>query len=152
MGKRLVVGGLIVDDAAKTPRVLAARRSTPPVGRWEFPGGKAEMTESPRAALAREIREELGVTPTIGQRLDPPSGGRWPISESLEMELWWCALDEVPSAGDSHDELTWLMAEELNTLNWLDADRAALPLVAAGLRVGRSIVTRGDCESDDAGQ
>lgn len=134
MGKRLVVGALIVDDQGQPTRVLAARRSTPPIGRWEFPGGKAEPGETPQKALVREIDEELHVTAIALQRLDPPNGGRWPISESLEMELWWCVVQSEPFPGDSHDQLKWLTAAELDTIDWLNADRDALPLVAAGLR------------------
>jgi len=47
-------------------RVLLAQRlpGTPYPGYWEFPGGKAEAGESMRAALDRELAEELGIEVT----------------------------------------------------------------------------------------
>ncbi|MGQ0525318.1 MAG: Nudix family hydrolase [Betaproteobacteria bacterium] len=44
-------------------RFLLAQRPSgkPYAGYWEFPGGKVEDGESPRAALSRELHEELGI-------------------------------------------------------------------------------------------
>jgi 8-oxo-dGTP diphosphatase len=48
---------------ARDGRVLLAQRPAGKAyaGYWEFPGGKIEPGESPREALARELREELGI-------------------------------------------------------------------------------------------
>ena len=54
------MAGVLLDGAG---RVLLAQR--PPgkhlAGFWEFPGGKLEAGETPPAALARELLEELGI-------------------------------------------------------------------------------------------
>ena len=55
-----VMAGLLLDT---TGRVLLAQRPTGKhlAGFWEFPGGKLEPGETPLAALARELQEELGI-------------------------------------------------------------------------------------------
>jgi 8-oxo-dGTP diphosphatase len=44
-------------------RLLLAQRpeGKTMAGLWEFPGGKVEAGESPQGALARELKEELGI-------------------------------------------------------------------------------------------
>lgn len=57
-----VAVGVIVDDRR---RVLLTRRADHQHqgGLWEFPGGKVEAGEALAAALARELSEELDITP-----------------------------------------------------------------------------------------
>lgn len=57
--------GLVCRDA--TGRVLLVRPAYKPT--WEIPGGAVEAGESPAMAVAREVREELGVTLPIGRLL-----------------------------------------------------------------------------------
>ena len=59
----------LVTDAAG--RVLFQRRPVDAMlgGMWEFPGGKVEPGETPAAACAREVREELGVTVEVGREV-----------------------------------------------------------------------------------
>ncbi|MGH8168261.1 MAG: NUDIX domain-containing protein, partial [Woeseiaceae bacterium] len=55
-----VVAGILRDRAG---RVLLAERQKDIKFNdlWEFPGGKREPSEMPEEALARELKEELGI-------------------------------------------------------------------------------------------
>ncbi|WP_042442492.1 (deoxy)nucleoside triphosphate pyrophosphohydrolase [Streptacidiphilus jiangxiensis] len=123
---RVVVGAALFD--ASGLRVLAARRSAPEAlaGRWEFPGGKVEPGETVSAALERELREELGVTARAGERLP----GAWEVRPGLELQIWTASLLEGdPQPLEDHDELRWLDASTLDSVDWLPQDRFALPHV-----------------------
>jgi len=132
---QLVVGAVIVDSLAHPRRVLATRRTRPTAlkGRWEFPGGKVEPDESAEAALVREVQEELDVTLMLGEEL-APSGRDWPISDRLSLRIFFAEIFiGTPRPGESHDQMRWLSADELESVDWLEADREALAIVAEQL-------------------
>ena len=69
----------------------------------------------------------------LGQELTP-AGETWPISDRMTLRLFWAEIFAgTPRYESDHDELRWLSAEDLESLNWLDADRAALAEIQAEL-------------------
>ncbi|MFF4404122.1 (deoxy)nucleoside triphosphate pyrophosphohydrolase [Streptomyces sp. NPDC001262] len=124
---RVVVGGAVFDRG----RLLAARRSAPPelAGRWELPGGKLEPGETPREALVRELREELGVEAEPLERI----AGEWPLKPGYVLQVWTARLLSGEARPlEDHDELRWLTPDRVDEVDWLDQDR---PAVAAAMRL-----------------
>lgn len=129
---RVVVVGAAILDADL--RLLAARRSGPSAlaGGWEFPGGKVEPGEGDQAALQREVREELGIGITLGERI----GGDWPLADEWVLRLWTAAIaDGVPEPLEDHDELRWLEPGTWDTVEWLPADWPIVTALALHLGV-----------------
>ncbi|HEY0806442.1 MAG TPA: NUDIX domain-containing protein [Pseudonocardiaceae bacterium] len=122
----VVVGAVIHDGIT----VLAAQRDHPPAaaGKWEFPGGRVEDGESERAALARECREELATEIEVADRL----GQDVILANGWVLRLYEARLAEgsQPVAGE-HREIRRVPRNQLDDLDWLDADRLVLPAVAA---------------------
>lgn len=122
-----VVAAVISDPSG---RVLVARRppGRPLAGQWEFPGGKCETDESAQAALARELREELGVDIAAAEplmRVPNRMGERAFVLDVHRVRLQRGSPPPQPLEGQ---QLAWLQLEELHGLPMPPAD---LPVVAA---------------------
>ncbi len=122
-----VVCAVIEDDAG---RVLIAQRPAHKhlALKWEFPGGKVEPSESPEAAIVREIVEELGCTIVIQRALPrfTHDYGRAVIA----MIPFVCRLAPASAAPHAHEHvaLRWVLPAELTTFDLAAAD---LPVVAS---------------------
>ena len=68
MATVIVSAGILIEQG----RVLLTQRKKGShlAGAWEFPGGKVEPGEDPRDALARELREELGIEASVGDVIE----------------------------------------------------------------------------------
>lgn len=108
------------------PELLIAQR--PPgswqAGQWEFPGGKIEAGETPEAALARELDEELGIA---ARGLVPLGAFRHDYSErSVEILLWLVTAFEGEPRGLDGQALRWIAPAELERCGLLEADQAMI--------------------------
>ena len=122
-----VVAAVIERDG----RILIARR---PSGRhleglWEFPGGKRGAHESPEAALAREIREELDAAVAVGPLLETVD---WTYPEKrVRLSFFRCTIAGEPR-GLEGQEIVWVRPGELARYRFPPADATLLARLSAG--------------------
>jgi 8-oxo-dGTP diphosphatase len=130
----VVAAAVLVEDR----RVLLTQRKTGThlAGAWEFPGGKAEPGEDPREALARELREEIGIEARVGEIVDV-TFHRYEDAQKAVLLLFFEAArapgSPEPRALDVAD-VRWAGPDELDERAFPPADVAVLRKVRLLLR------------------
>ena len=94
---------------------------------WEFPGGKIEPGETAEEALYREICEELDTEIAVGKKITTVEYDYPGFHLSMD-----CFLAKVVSGNlelKEHEAAKWLGMDELDSVNWLPADKEIIPLI-----------------------
>lgn len=113
MAKRVHVAvGVIVD---RQQQILISRRhdDAHQGGLWEFPGGKVEAGEPVTEALARELKEELGI--------ECPDSGMQALIEihhdysdkHVLLDVWWVRDFKGEARGLEGQPLSWVAPDAL---------------------------------------
>lgn len=128
-----VVAALIERDGHL---LIGQRRSGGPFGlKWEFPGGKVRPDETPEHALARELREELGVGATVGPELYRTRHRYAELPSELLLIFFSARLDAEPQCL-AFEQLCWAERGRLESFDFLPADRELVTRLAAGELAG----------------
>ncbi|ASQ45904.1 CTP pyrophosphohydrolase [Legionella clemsonensis] len=122
-----VVVAVIVN---KSGEVLITRRPlhVPHGGLWEFPGGKLEPDEAPAEALAREIKEEVGIEILSFRFLQE-------IIHAYSTKIVNLLIFEVrdykgePSCLESQMDLRWVNSKELPLYDFPEANTKIIDLI-----------------------
>ncbi|TWI58486.1 8-oxo-dGTP diphosphatase [Pseudomonas duriflava] len=136
---RIHVVAAVIRDACG--RVLIAKRAQDQHqgGLWEFPGGKVEAGEPVPIALARELREELGIQvessrPLIQVRHDYPD-------KAVLLDVWEVTSFSGEACGLEGQPLEWIVPKQLPDYEFPAANT---PIVKAARLPGSYLITPGD--------
>lgn len=125
-----VVAAALVDGEG---RVLLQQRAPgrQMAGLWEFPGGKTEEGELPEAALARELKEELGIE-ADPVTFSPAAFASAHVGDRHMLLLLYMCREwrGTPRALDA-TALKWVRPKDMPALPMPPADEPLIPLLDA---------------------
>lgn len=126
----VVVAAVIVRDG----RILVCQRNRKdsfPL-KWEFPGGKVKRGETPKAALTRELHEELGVAATIGEEVFRTRHKYAQMKDEVELIFYRANLESATVQNRVFEAIEWSEPAALPSKDFLEADKGLIERLASG--------------------
>ena len=138
---RLVVAA-IIERSDRRLLICQRRSSDTSALKWEFPGGKVESGESPEAALARELREELGATLHKWVEMGRARHRYAAASEGLEVRFYAASILEAELTPRAFERVAWVLPKQLGEYDFLAANARLIAQLATGRLKPAEILAR----------
>jgi 8-oxo-dGTP diphosphatase len=128
---KVIVTAVIQRDDRRILIGQRRRNDTSPL-KWEFPGGKVESGETPEAALARELQEELSATLEKCVELGRVRHKYPNMSEELEIRFYAASIKEGEITPNEFEQIVWALPRELGSYDFLAANSQLIAQLATG--------------------
>ena len=128
----MIVVAAVIERGDRRILIGQRRRGDTSPLKWEFPGGKIEADEEPEAALARELREELGAT--LVQCVEMGRGQHVYANSvnAVEIRFYAAEISEDNIEPKCFEQIAWVLPRELGDYDFLDANRVLIAQLATG--------------------
>jgi 8-oxo-dGTP diphosphatase len=127
-----VVVAAVIERADRRLLIGQRRKNDTSPLKWEFPGGKVEEGETPEAALARELKEELGATLQKSAAIGRVVHKYAATPEELEIRFYAVEIGESSIAPHAFEKITWVLPKELGQYDFLAANAQLVANLATG--------------------
>jgi 8-oxo-dGTP diphosphatase len=128
----IVVVAAVIEREDRRLLIGQRRRNDTSPLKWEFPGGKIEKGETPRAALARELREELSVTLEQAVEIGRVRHQYANKPEQLEIHFFAAKVAAAELTPKAFEQIAWVLPRELAAYDFLAANLEIVAQLATG--------------------
>ena len=127
-----VVVAAVIERGDRRLLIGQRRKEDSSAFKWEFPGGKVREGEGLEEALARELREELGVTLSRNREIARVRHQYANYPEELEIHFFAAEVAEAEVTPLKFERVAWVLPKELRDYDFLAANRELIARLATG--------------------